>query len=324
MQQEILGFLEKYPSLIITTHSPADADGLATELVFAQILREMGKTAYLINATPVPQLFSFMDTEKKIETWDEEKHGKLCENSALLIVDTSDEYNIGNMREILGRVREVFVFDHHEKSPFSTLTGVIDSKASSASEMAVETACEMGITLDNDTATAAFAGISFDTGSFAYAKTTGRTFKAALALIAAGVVPYKIYRELNESASLGALLLRRLVLNSLELYANGRVAVLCLRKEDLTSTGAQFEDAESFINMPLRAREVTVSLLIKENEEGNIRCSLRSKGEVNVSKIAQVFGGGGHITAAGFKSKLGFEDTKKQVLEKVLPLLDAE
>jgi phosphoesterase RecJ-like protein len=322
MQQEILKRLEKHKSLIVTTHDPADADGLGTELVFIKIAEKMGIDIHVINASPVPGHFSFMDSGKKIESWDEEKHGGLCEKSALLIVDTQDEYNIGCMKELIGRVKEVFVFDHHEKNPLTTLPGIIDPRASSVCEMAVETAVEAGIKLDADTAAAAFAGISYDTGSFAYAKTTERTFKAALSLIEAGAAPYKIYRELNESASLAALLLQRQVLHSLELYANGRLAVLFLRKEDLASTGARFEDAESFINIPLRAGEVAVSLLIKENEAGNIRCSLRSKGEVNVSKIAQAFGGGGHITAAGFKSKIGLVETKNQVLEKVLPLLD--
>jgi phosphoesterase RecJ-like protein len=113
--------------------------------------------------------------------------------------------------------------------------------------------------------------------------------------------------------------LRKQVLSTLEI--RGRAAVLMLRQEDLRTTGANFEDAETFINIPLRAREIAVSILVKENLEGKVRCSLRSKGAVNVSKIAQQFGGGGHVTAAGFKSALGIEDTLNQVLEKVEPLL---
>ncbi|MDR2258820.1 MAG: bifunctional oligoribonuclease/PAP phosphatase NrnA [Treponema sp.] len=315
-------FFKKHESFILTTHEGADADGLGAELVCNRILGKMGKAVQILNAEKTPAHFAFMDPDGSIEVWNEEIYAELPEKSALLILDTSDEYNIGSMRSLIGRVRETFVIDHHEPAPFSTLAGFIDATASSTCEIAVEAALAAGIDLDTDTAMAAFAGLSFDTGSFAYIKTTGRTFKAALAMIERGAVPYSVYRELNESSSLGALLLRKQVLSTLEIRAGGRAAVLILRKEDLEATGANFEDAESFINIPLRAREIAVSILVKENREGKVRCSLRSKGAVNVSKIAQQFGGGGHVTAAGFKSALGIEKTLEQVLEKVAPLLE--
>jgi phosphoesterase RecJ-like protein len=115
----------------------------------------------------------------------------------------------------------------------------------------------------------------------------------------------------------GALLLQKQVLSTLEILCEGKVAVQVLRKKDLEASGANFEDAESFINIPLKSLDVVVSILVKENLEGKIRCSLRSKGQINVSKIAQSFGGGGHITAAGFKSSNSIEDTLKKVIETV-------
>jgi phosphoesterase RecJ-like protein len=322
MLEKIFAFFKKHDSFILTTHAGSDADGLGAELVFARILEGMEKTVHILNAEKTAAHFAFMDPAGKVEIWDGEIYKNLPEKSALLILDTSDEYNIGCVKDLIGRVREVFVIDHHELTPFSTLSGWIDSTASSTCEMAVEAAGAAGIDLDRDTAMAAFAGISYDTGSFAYIKTTARTFKAALTLIERGVVPYSVYRELNESSSLGAVLLRKQVLSTLEICGGGRAAALILRKEDLQSTGANFEDAETFINIPLRAKEIAVSVLVKENLEGKVRCSLRSKGAVNVSKIAQQFGGGGHVTAAGFKSALSIEETLDQVLKKVEPLLE--
>jgi phosphoesterase RecJ-like protein len=322
MGEKIRDFFKRHEFFILTTHSGADADGLGAELVFFRILKSLGKTARIFNAEKTAAGFAFMDPKGKIGVWDGKKYANLPEKAALLVLDTSDEYNIGGMKELIGRVRETFVVDHHEPAPLSALTGFIDSTASSTCEIAVEAALAAGVDLDKDTAMAAFAGISYDTGSFAYTKTTARTFKAALALIERGVVPYSVYRELNESSSLGAVLLRKQVLSTLEIRAGGRAAVQILRKEDLESTGANFEDAEAFINIPLRAREIAVSILVKEDREGKVRCSLRSKGAVNVSKIAQQFGGGGHVTAAGFKSALDRGETLNRVLEKVEPLLE--
>jgi phosphoesterase RecJ-like protein len=98
---------------------------------------------------------------------------------------------------------------------------------------------------------------------------------------------------------------------------------MILRREDLAATGALFEDAESFVNIPIKSKGVLVSILVKENEEGKIRCSLRSKGAVNVSKIAQWFSGGGHALAAGFRSDATLEETMEQVLEKTKEAFEA-
>jgi phosphoesterase RecJ-like protein len=326
MLKPFFDFIEKNDSFILTTHDPPDADGLGSEMVCAFILKSQGKNCRIINASPTPEHFLFMDPGCIVEYWkdlDESgKFGDFPEKSSLIILDTSDEYNIGAVKELLGRVRDVMVIDHHQPGTVFSLSGIVDSGAASTCEIAVEAAKEAGLKPDVKTAMAAFAGIVYDTGSFAYSKTTLRTFKAALWLLECGVVPYEVHRNLNENASRNALLLQKRVLSSLDICCKGRVAVQVLRKEDLETTGTKLEDAESFINVPLKAREIEVSLMIKETLEGKIRCSLRSKGTVNVSKIAQQFGGGGHVTAAGFRSGLGIEKTLDQALKKIESLLD--
>jgi phosphoesterase RecJ-like protein len=320
--RKTLEFIRRNSSIILTSHEGADADGIGAEMLMAHILENMGREVRVINSGPTAPRYAFMNPEEKIEVWDESKHGDLLGKSGLIIVDTSDEYHIGALKDILPRVKEVFVIDHHEPNPFSSLTGYIDSKASSTCEIVVDIARKARVALNTACAVAVFAGISYDTGSFAYKKTTAKTFKAALSMINAGAVPAQIYSALNESDSLGALLLQKQVISSLKLHNLGRIAVQVLKKEDLEATGGEFEEAEAFINVPLRSREVEVSILIKENREGLVRCSLRSKGQINVSKIAQQFGGGGHATAAGFKSSQGVDETLLRVLEKVESVLD--
>jgi phosphoesterase RecJ-like protein len=226
------------------------------------------------------------------------------------------------MREIIPRFKDAFVIDHHEPSKLSAIRGYSDNSSAATCEMVLEMAEELGVSLDKESAAAAYAGISYDSGSFAYSKTTERTFKAALYLVRSGAIPYDVYSQVYESASTGSLLLQKQVLSSLGIRAQGRVAIMVLRKDDLDFTGAKFEDAESFINIPLKSRDIEVSIMIKENTDGLIRCSLRSKGKVNVSKIAQQFSGGGHATAAGFKSDMNIEKTLEKVLGKVITVLD--
>ena len=319
----VFEFLNRHSSLIFTTHDTADPDGLGAELVLYCIALSMGKQVRIINSSPVPANFRFMDPDKIIETWDE-KPGSIPEGTALVILDTTDEYYIGKIKEFIPRAAEIFVIDHHEPNQFCTFQGYIDPTSSSTSEIVVGLAAAARIKISAEFAAAAYAGIVYDTGFFAYPKTTSRTFKAALALAKTGINPNKIYRELNENASTGAVLLMKTILSTLEIHNQGRVAVQILRKEDLEKCGANFEDAENFINIPLKSKEIEVSIFIKENEEGQIRCSLRSKGNVNVSKIAQTMGGGGHTTAAGFKSSLTLPETLTEILSKVSEKLDKE
>jgi len=317
MFEDVLSFIDRHHSFVLTTHDSPDADGLGSQLVIGSILKKMGKVFRIINSEPVPSYLRFLKHTEIIETWAPEKHTTFLYNSAILILDTSDEYHIGPIRTALGKAKETFYFDHHDPGHKSELTGFLDFTAASTAELTIELACKIGIELDPHSATAAYAGIVYDSGFFAYPKTSIRTFQAAIKTLEWGADPNYIYRELMESASYSAILLQKHALSNMEFYADKRIAVLLLKKEDLEMTGADFEDAEAIVNIPLRAKEVEVSVMIKEKPSGEVRCSLRSKGKANVSKIAQEFGGGGHVTAAGFKCSLGIEKT----LDKLLPVL---
>ncbi|MCL2833966.1 MAG: bifunctional oligoribonuclease/PAP phosphatase NrnA [Treponema sp.] len=326
MFKEVFSFLKRNPSLVITTHEGPDADGLGAEIAFSQICDELGIKYRILNSTELPLRFAFIDPKKIIKTFDRAGDVHNISNTALLILDCSDEYYIGDLKELIPAACEVFFIDHHDHGgpaePDGTdgIKGLIDSTASSTCEIITELADEAGIKLNTVSCMALYAGISYDTGSFIYPKTTARTFRAALKLIEGGVVPALINHELNEKASTGALLLNQKVLSTLKIK-DGCIAVQVLRREDLENCGARIEDAEAFINIPLKANDILVSVLVKETKEGQVRCSLRSKGGINVSKIAQNFGGGGHATASGFKSSMGIEDTLNNVLEKISPYL---
>jgi phosphoesterase RecJ-like protein len=316
-RQKILDFIAANKRFILTTHDGPDADGIGAEIALVYMLKKLRKEVRVLNASAAPERFRFMDRRHILEVWDPEQHRDIPGKSALIILDTSDEFHTGAMKDIIPLFKEVMVIDHHELNPHSTLEGYIDPSAAATCEMMMDIAVALDIAPDKETATALYAGLSYDSGSFAYSKTTVRTFKAAHALVRAGAMPYEIYGELNESASTASLLLQRQILSTLVLHCEGRVAVLLLRKEDLAATGANFADAESVINIPLKSKEVLVSIMVKENDEGEVRCSLRSKGVVNVSKIARQFSGGGHASAAGFRSDLTLEETLARVLATV-------
>jgi phosphoesterase RecJ-like protein len=310
-------FIEENERFVLTTHDTPDADGIGAEIALAFMLENLGKEALILNASAIPERFRFMDPLNKTGVWDIDKHRDLPGSSVLIILDTSDEFHTGAMKDVIPLFAEAMVIDHHELNPRSAMTGYIDPAAAATCEMIMELAAHFNQTLDRSVATAVFAGISYDSGSFSYSKTTARTFKAAQTLVEAGARPYEIHGYLNESSSTASLLLQSRVLAGLTLYCGGRAAVMTITREDLAATGSLLEDAESFINIPLKSKNVSVSIMAKEDKDGKIRCSLRSKGVVNVSKIAQQFSGGGHVLAAGFRSDAGMEETLDHVLKKI-------
>ncbi|MCL2175361.1 MAG: bifunctional oligoribonuclease/PAP phosphatase NrnA [Treponema sp.] len=321
MFDSILAFIERHQSFLLTTHDSPDADGLGAELVLASILRRKGKDVRIINSSPVPASFQFLINENDmVEMWDPYEHISFAQHSAMLVMDTSEEFHLGSIRLALKKVREVFIIDHHDLKKTSKLTGFVDPTASSTAELAVEFAIFSGIDLEPHTASAAYTGIVHDTGFFAYPKTSARTFYAAIKTLEWGANPNIIYRQLMESSSREAILLQRQALSNLAFHTDKKIALMFLRIEDFEIAGAEFEDVESIVNIPLKAKEVEVSILVRQKSTGEIFCSLRSKGEVNVSRVAQKFGGGGHVTAAGFRC---FDDMDK-VINKLLKYVESK
>jgi len=317
MIDKLKAFLERHKLFILTTHDPADADGLGAQLVFACILRGLGKQFRIINSSPIPEQFRFMDRQGVIEVLDSEKHNALPEQSAVIMLDTADLHNIGQMRDLVCRAKEVFIIDHHEVLSAPHFSGICDSTSSSTCELAVELASAMAVTIEDGAAFAAYTGMVYDTGFFAYQKTTARSFRAAITLLELGVNPTEAYQELCENTATRSLLLQKRSFASLEIHCNGRVASQVLRLEDFAQIGAVNDDSDGFVNVPLRAREIVVSVMVKESRKGKVKCSLRSKGDIDVSKIAHDFGGGGHVNAAGFKSDLNADQTLALTLAKI-------
>ena len=319
--EKLIALINRHDFFTLTTHDPADADGIGAEMVLACILRERGKQAQIINSSPIPGQFRFMDPLGQVAQWDEERHGPLLEQGALVIVDSAQESNLGKMGEVISRSMEVFAIDHHELASEAVFSGIYDSSAASVCEMAVELAEATGVTLDLVTASAAYTGIAYDTGFFVYPKTGSRTFRAALSLTDLGVNPNEVFVQFCQNAPARVLHLQKKALQSLAFHHGDRVATQMLFRTDFAETGALPEDTDGFVNFPLKSKDIVVSLLLKETEK-TVNCSLRSKGTINVAKIAQEFGGGGHVNAAGFKSKLGIEQLHSEILAQIVKHLD--
>jgi phosphoesterase RecJ-like protein len=315
--QAVIDFIEKYDKFIITAHETPDGDALGSEYAMLLALRKLGKTARILNADPAPQKFAFIDSGDEFEVLvRKEQIPKDIGEYGLFILDVNDINNIGQVATlILPRVKEYFIVDHHDSETIQLSKNHIEQNASSTCEILYLLFREMNLELDLPIAQALYMGILYDTGSFIYPKTTAITFEIAHDLVSLGVQPNMTYVNVYESNSISSLVLMSKVLATLELHYDNHVAVQTMTEDLLREAGAIYEESDLLINIPLRSGDVRVSVFFKENLEGIKRCSLRSKGNIDVATIAQSLGGGGHKTAAGFKCVRPFEVMKVEILE---------
>jgi phosphoesterase RecJ-like protein len=270
----------------------------------------------VLNADPTPKKFRFVDVDNVVQVLERpEQLPPDLEQWALLMLDTGDVRNIGQVASlVLPRVREYFIIDHHESEGDILAGNFVQKSASSTAEILYQLFDALGVAIDYPIALALYTAIVYDTGSFIYPKTTALTFAVARDLVEHGVTPNTVYANVYESNSISALVLHARVLATLQLAHGDRVAILVMRREMIVESGGSYEEADQLINIPLRSEDIRVSVFFKENLEGLMRCSMRSKGAIDVAEIAQRFGGGGHQTAAGFKCREPLEQTRGAVL----------
>jgi phosphoesterase RecJ-like protein len=195
---------------------------------------------------------------------------------------------------------------HHDNTRFGDVN-LVDVAASSTAEIVYGVALQMGVEITPDMAAALYVGLVTDTGRFSYENTNADTHRIAAALIEAGVDVNDIYRRLYEHVPLEKLRLVARALNAIERPCEG-LAVTYIREADYEATGSGEEMTEGIIDFLRSLDGAKVAAVIRElGSRGRAarKVSLRSSGDgVDVSAIARVHGGGGHVRAAGFSTDL--------------------
>lgn len=299
---QLVAYLRTHDNYLILSHAEPDGDAVGSELGLLFVLRGAGKQATILNADACPVKLRVFDPEGHLHSLEEgypvpDDLGQ----KTLILVDTADFQHTRRAREVLLPFgREVVIIDHHTPPIQLACPAYIDDTAAASSQIVFELARALGCPLDLKAANALFMGIVFDTGSFIYPKTTAATFGVAARLMELGVKPKEIHSMLWETIEPSRMRLLARVQSSLRLFHGDRTALQTMTREMMESTGGTPEDSENFINYPLKCSTVLVSMFLKEARPGFFRCSLRSKGTVDVSTLALAHGGGGHRTAAGF------------------------
>ena len=313
----IKDYIAKHDKFVISTHQSPDADGLGSCLALRELLENIGKKAIIINSDPTPDTLIFFDINKEINVINDGfKIPDNIEEYAQFVLDTNDYDNIGIAYEMLkDRVKDLFIIDHHEGGETKFNSNFIKASASSTSEIIYGVIQFFNKPLSFKAAQAIYTGIVFDTGSFKYPKTSGETYRIAGHCVDVSVKPPLVHEYLYENNSIESFKLRREILSTMEIHHDGKLISMKLTHEMIKETGASFSEGEPTINLPLTVKGVVASLLVKHDGKGPVKVSMRTKGNYNVAEIAIENNGGGHKNAAGYQSKLPFEETYNTALK---------
>lgn len=307
MLSQVVELVEKKDRFAITSHVRPDGDSLGSSLGLYWLLQALDKDIEVIMRDPAPHAYQKLPGADAIRVTPAIDRPY----DAVFVIECSDIDRPG-----LIDIEKQFVvnIDHHSTTALFGAINWIDSTASAVGEMIYNLCKATGVRVTKEIAECVYTALLTDTGSFHYSNTTERTFKIASELVRTGVKPAKTAEAIFGSYQWPKIELLSRVLATARRDDTGHIAWMEQTLEMQQQTHASEEDADGFVNYPLSVTEVEAAALFKECSPGVYRTSLRSKGDVNVAKVAERFGGGGHRNAAGCTLKGDLERVEQQVV----------
>lgn len=292
MLSQVVELIENKRDFAITTHIKPDGDGVGSSLGLCWLLTSLGKRAEVVVHGEIPPSYRSLpgaDAIRNITRIDRRY-------DAIFVIECSDIGRPG----IAGLGDEFTVnIDHHATSEHFGTINWIDSTASAVGEMIYNLCKAIGGRITKEIAECVYMALVTDTGSFHFPNTSDRTLKVASELIRAGARPEKIGEAVYANYPWSRIELMRQVLSTVSRDMSGHVACLRQTLKMQEDSGAVDGDNSGFVNIPLAAKEVLAAVYMREVGPDQFRVSLRSKGDINVAKVAESFGGGGHRNASG-------------------------
>ena len=288
MLEQVLQEIRGRRRFVVSSHARPDGDGIGSALACARILRVMGKDAEVVMHDGVPRIYQNLPFADRVVHAED-----VPANDAVILLECDS-----TQRTLLNGFEECFLIniDHHASGRNFANVNWIDSSVMATAELVYKLARAACVPIDRDIATCLYTALMTDTGSFMFEGTNEHTFTVARELVLAGADPAQCARPIYFGHSAAKMRLLGAALSNL--HREGPLAWIWVTQEQMQRFGAREEDCEGLVNYALSIADVQVAIFFRELADGRFRVSLRSKG-VNVSGVAEYFGGGGHKCASG-------------------------
>ena len=319
---ELTGLIDKSETILLSTHVNPDGDGLGSEIGFYYHLKNIGKKCRIINISELPEIYKCIDPDGVIETYSSEQNTWINQVDVTILFDIGDYKRIN---EIYPEIKnsQIVLFDHHplqKENPYSVI--VLDLGSPATGYMVwkyLQYVCTGNFELDIVSANALYAALITDTGSFRYGSTHADAHLMAAHLLDSGVKPYDIHKAIYEQRKLSQVTLMSYVIQALQFSDDKKIAWFLIDSAMLNSSGADLSDVDGFTEFIRTIKGVEVAFMIQKLENNTHRINFRSSGNIVINDIAKMFGGGGHIYAAGATAEgLSAEEIESNILEQLI------
>ncbi len=307
--QSVIQKIKNAEKIAIFNHENPDGDALGSAFALKLVLMAMGKNAevFLRDGDERTREYKLIKgTEKTGLSVDE------CDLK--LAVDCADLNRLGALKEkFTGTTAAI---DHHMTHvEFANATFVADAPATG--EIIFDFAEALGIEVTKDMAHNMYIAITCDTGSFKYPSTTAKTHRVAARLLETGIDIGELSKRIFDTKSFEYLKAYKAGIDKLELFADGRIAILAITDEDFKTLGVDETVIDGIVELPRSVEGTEVGVYIRQREDEAFKVSLRSNGETDVARAAVAFGGGGHVKASGFLIRRPLAEVKKEIVEEI-------
>lgn len=309
-------------SPLLVSHERPDPDALGCLLGMHSILASLGKNPTAVLYDQCPRRYRFLPGADRLVIWSDIASIVNCDS--ILVLDTCASQQISPIVEFYRKSAvPKFVVDHHITRDLPVDHRLIDESAAAASLIVHRWATTMNWTISQPAAAALLAGVIGDTGWFRFDNTDASTLRTAGDLLDLGVDLDWLHQNLHQSEPASTLRLRAAALGAMRFHRGDSIAIIPIASATFDDCGADRSDGENLVNEPLSVKSVRASVLLVEMPDGLIKCSFRSKGDIDVAAIARGFGGGGHARAAGARIEGTIENVEQLVVDRLTQALDA-
>ena len=310
---EVVRAVRSRPRWVVTSHARPDGDAVGSVLGCVQILRAMGRHADAFLSDGVPFIYRGLPGAAALRTGPVDA----AHYDGVLILECD-----GLQRTQLQGIEGLFSvnIDHHETSVEYADVNYVVASASAAAELVHRLAQAAAVPITPAIAICLYTAVLTDTGSFCFSSTGAQTFAFAREMVLAGADPAAIAQQVYFSNPASKMhLLGRALSN---LHCQGPISWMHVSQADMAASGATEQDCEGLVNWALSIHGIEATAFFREIPGCRYRVSLRSKGRIDVARIAQTFGGGGHVCASGHAIAGPLEAAREQVLAALLHALE--
>lgn len=306
----ILEEIKQANSIIILTHETPDGDAIGSSLAMLLALKTLGKKSDVI-IKEYPRTFEFLPGANEVK-----KETEIQNYDLAISLDCADLKRLSG-KEYFEEAKKGIVIDHHGSNTMYGDINFVNPVSPACCEILAGMFEYFDINIDTNIGTAILTGIITDTGGFKYSSVTPETFEFTAELLRKGVNVSEIYKRVLETKTKSNFELMKRTMNRLELLEDGKVAFTYMTLQDEEEVNAEIGDHEGIVENGRSIEGIQISVFIRQKDENSYKISMRSNGNINVSDICYIFGGGGHPNAAGALIQGNVEQVKEKIMKEI-------